>query len=90
MSKRPLIFESVTVIRIGVHPAGEEPNQHVIRMLPWVSRMTTIYKVPTRSKSGPYSRDEVLAPSDRLAWSSYWATSFSLQQTTLKQGGVVR
>jgi hypothetical protein len=26
MSKRPLIFESVVVIQIGVHPAGEEPN----------------------------------------------------------------
>jgi hypothetical protein len=30
MSKRPLITESVAVIRIGVHSAGEEPDQHIV------------------------------------------------------------
>jgi hypothetical protein len=41
-SMRSLISESVTTIQIGVHPAGEEPNQHVIRVAPRVSR-TTIF-----------------------------------------------
>jgi hypothetical protein len=44
-----------------------------------------IRKLPTKLKSGPYSKDEVLAPSDRPAHPSSWAASFSLQQTTLKQ-----
>jgi hypothetical protein len=65
--KQPLISESVAVIQIGVHPAGEDPNQHVIHVTPRVSRTTTVREVPTKSKSGLCSRDEVLAPSDRLA-----------------------
>jgi hypothetical protein len=69
-SKRSLISESVTVIQISVHPAGEEPDQHIVHMAPWVSRTTTVRKVSTRSKSGPCSRYEVLAPSDRPAWPS--------------------
>jgi hypothetical protein len=51
-------------IRISVHPTGEEPDQHIVCVAPEVSRMTTVYKVPTKSKSGPCSRCEVLAPSD--------------------------
>jgi hypothetical protein len=77
-SKRSLISESVVVIQIGIHPTGEEPNQHVVRVAPQVSRRTTVHEVPTRSKSGPCSRDEVLAPSDRPARPSSWATSFSI------------
>jgi hypothetical protein len=77
-------------IRIGVHPVGEKPNQHIIHAASQATCMTTACEVPTKSKSDLYSRDEVLAPSDRPAWSSSWATSFSLQQTTLKQGGTVR
>jgi hypothetical protein len=65
-SKWPLISESVTVIRIGVHLAGEEPDQHVVCMAPRVSHMTIVRKVPTKSKLGPCFWDEVLAPSDRL------------------------
>jgi hypothetical protein len=90
MSKQLLISESVTEIQIGVHPAGEEPNQHVICVASRVSRMTTFHEDPTRLKLGRCSRDEVLAPSDRLAQPSSWATSFSLHITTLKQGGAVR
>jgi hypothetical protein len=52
------------VIRIDIHLTGEEPDQHVVRVTPWVSRTTTICDVPTKLKSGPCSRDEVLAPSD--------------------------
>jgi hypothetical protein len=48
MSKRSLISESVMVIRIDVHPTGEEPDQHDIRAAPWVSHMTTIREVPTK------------------------------------------
>jgi hypothetical protein len=65
--KRSLISESVTAIRIGVHPAGEEPNQHVVRMAPWDSHTTIFREVPIRSKSGLYSRDEVLTLSNRPA-----------------------
>jgi hypothetical protein len=83
-SKRSLISESVAVIRIGVHPAGEEPNQHVVRVASLVSRATTIREVPTKSNLGPYSRDEVLAPSDHPVRPSSWAASFSLQHATLK------
>jgi hypothetical protein len=84
MSKRSLIFKSVTAIRIGVHPTSEEHDQHVIHAAPQVSRTTTIRKVPTKLKSGPCSRDEVLAPCDRPTQPLSWAASFSLQQTTLK------
>jgi hypothetical protein len=88
--KRSLISESVTVIRIGVHPAGKEPDQHVVRVTLGVSRTTTIREVPTKSKSSLFSRDEVLAPSNRPVRPSSWAASFSLQQTTSKQGGTVQ
>jgi hypothetical protein len=77
-SKRRLIFESVAVIQIDVHPAGKEPDQHIICMAPRVSRMTTFHEVPTWLKSGPYSRDEVLALSDRPTRPSCWVASFSL------------
>jgi hypothetical protein len=62
--KRSLISESVAAIRIDIHPAGEEPDQHVVRVAPEVSRTTTVGEVPTKSKSGLCSWDEVLAPSD--------------------------
>jgi hypothetical protein len=78
MSKWSLISESVVGIQTGVHPAGEEPNQHVVRAAHRVSRMTTIRKVPTRLKLGPCSWDEVLAPSDHPDRPSSWSTSFSL------------
>jgi hypothetical protein len=76
IDKRTLISESVTMIWIGVHPVGEEPDQHIVRVIPRVSRtttvrvtpevsrMTTVCEVPTKSKSGPCSQDEVLALSD--------------------------
>jgi hypothetical protein len=59
-------------------------------MAPEVSRTTTIHKVPTKLNLGPWSRDEVLAPSDRPARSSSWAASFFLQQPTSKQEGTIR
>jgi hypothetical protein len=65
MDKQSLIFESVVVIRFSVHPAEEEPDQHVIRVASQVSRTATIREVPTKSKSGLCSQDEVLALSDR-------------------------
>jgi hypothetical protein len=37
MDKWSLISESVTVIRIGVHHAGEEPNKHSVRVASRVS-----------------------------------------------------
>jgi hypothetical protein len=49
------------VIQIGVHPTGEEPNQHIVHLASRVSRMKTICEVPTMLKLGPCSRDEVLA-----------------------------
>jgi hypothetical protein len=67
MDKRLLISESVTAIRIGVHPAGEEPDQHIVRMPSRISRTTTIHEVPTKLNLGPCSRDEVSAPSYRPA-----------------------
>jgi hypothetical protein len=67
MSKQSLIFESVTVISIGVHHIGEEPDQHIIRLASRVSCTATIHEVPTKLKLDPCSRDKVLAPSDRPA-----------------------
>jgi hypothetical protein len=52
------------MIQIDIHHAGKEPDQHVIRVAPRVSRMTTVGEVLTKSKLGLFSRDEVLAPSD--------------------------
>jgi hypothetical protein len=65
--KQPLISESVAAFRIDIHPIGEEPDRHVVHVAPRISRPTTVREVPTTSNLGPYSRDEVLAPSDRLA-----------------------
>jgi hypothetical protein len=50
--------------QIDIHHAGEESSQHVVRAAPGVSCKTTVREVSTMSKSGPCSRDEVLAPSD--------------------------
>jgi hypothetical protein len=65
MSKRPLLSESVVAIQIGIHPTEEEPNQHIVRVAPRITRITTIHNVHNGSKLGPCSRDEVLAPNDR-------------------------
>jgi hypothetical protein len=64
MDKRSLISASVTTLQINVHTVGEEPDQHVVRMNPGISHMTTVCEVPMKSKSGICSCDEVLAPSD--------------------------
>jgi hypothetical protein len=65
--KRSLIFESVVATWIDIHPAEKEPDQHVHTC----DRRGLTYdnhsQVPTKSKSGFYSRDEVLAPGD--VWS---------------------
>jgi hypothetical protein len=79
-SKWSLISQSVVMIRIDVHLAGEEPDQHVVRVAPWDSRTTTFRKVHTKSKSGLCYRDEIPVPSDRLAPPSSWVTSFSLHK----------
>jgi hypothetical protein len=50
--------------RIDIYHAGEEPDQHVVRVTPGVSCTTTVREVPTKSKSDPCSWDEVLALSD--------------------------
>jgi hypothetical protein len=55
-------------------------DQHIVRVAYRVSRTTTLHKVPTRSKSGLCSRDEILVPSDRSARPLSWATSFSLHK----------
>jgi hypothetical protein len=78
------------MIRIGVHPTREEPNQHGVRLASQVSRTTNVCEVPTKSKLGPCSQDEVLVRSDCPARPSSWAVSFSLQQTTSKQGGTIQ
>jgi hypothetical protein len=70
--------------RIDIHPAGEEPDQHIIHVALRVTHTTPVREVPTKSKSGPYSRDKVLTPNDRLARPSSWVVSFSLQRTTTK------
>jgi hypothetical protein len=59
-----IISESVTVTLIYIHPTEEEPDQHIVCVAPGVPCMTTVREVTTKWKSGPYSRDEVLAPSD--------------------------
>jgi hypothetical protein len=65
--KQQLISDSVMVIQIDIHPVVEEPDQHIVRVAPRVSHMTTAHEVPTKSKSGPCSWDEVLPPSNRPA-----------------------
>jgi hypothetical protein len=64
MVKQSLIYESVTATLIDIHPTWEEPGQHVVRVTPEVSHTTIVREIPTRSKSVPWSRDEVLAPSN--------------------------
>jgi hypothetical protein len=60
------------MIRINIQLAGEEPDKHGVRVAPRVSRTTTVQDVPTKSKSGHCSWDEVLAPNDSLARPSSW------------------
>jgi hypothetical protein len=62
--KRSLIFESVAVTRIDIHPTEEEPDRHVIHMATGVSRTITIREVPNKLKSSHCSQDKVLTPSD--------------------------
>jgi hypothetical protein len=52
------------VTQIDIHPPSKEHDRHVIHVALGVSRTTTIGEVPTKSKLGLCSRDEVLAPSD--------------------------
>jgi hypothetical protein len=52
------------MIRINIHPVGEDLDQHIVHVSPRVLRTTIVGEVPTKSKSGLCSRDEVLAPSD--------------------------
>jgi hypothetical protein len=52
------------VSRIDIHSTVKEPDRHIVRVAPVVSRMAIIGEVPTKSNLGPYSQDEVLAPSD--------------------------
>jgi hypothetical protein len=54
-----LISEIVTVIQIDIHHAGEEPDRHIMRVTPRVSRTTTVGEVPTKLKSGLHSWDKV-------------------------------
>jgi hypothetical protein len=61
MDRRSLISESVVAIQIGVHPVGEEPDQHVVHVTSGVSCTTTGCEVPTKLKSVPCSQDEVSA-----------------------------
>jgi hypothetical protein len=63
------------VIQICVPLVGKEPNQHVIHLASQVSRTTTVREVPTKSKLGPCTRDEVLAPSDHPARPSSWLSN---------------
>jgi hypothetical protein len=41
------------MIQIGVHPTGEEPDQHIIRIASRVLCTTTICEVPTKLNLGP-------------------------------------
>jgi hypothetical protein len=52
------------VIRIDIHPTEEKLDRHVVRVAPRVSCITTVHEVSTKSKSGPCSRGEVLAPTN--------------------------
>jgi hypothetical protein len=46
--KQSHISVNVVAIRIDIHPVGEEPNQHVVHVAPWVSHTTTIHEVPIK------------------------------------------
>jgi hypothetical protein len=60
--KRSFKSESVVVIRIGVDPAGEEPDQHVVHLASRVLHTRTLREVPTKSKLGPCSRMKFWPP----------------------------
>jgi hypothetical protein len=51
------------VIQIGVHPTRKQPDQHIVHVTPGVSHTITIHEVPTKSKLGPCTWDDVMAPS---------------------------
>jgi hypothetical protein len=56
------------VIRIDVHLAREELNQHVVRLASRVSHMTIVYEIPTKSKLGHCSRMKSWPPA--IVWPS--------------------
>jgi hypothetical protein len=89
MDRRSLISKSVVMIRIGVHPTGEEPDQHAVCVTSGLSRTTTIHK-------SLLNRNRVSAPGMK-----YWLPAMPglavmlgclilPLTTTLKQGGMVR
>jgi hypothetical protein len=53
-------------------PYRWETRQHIVRAPSPASRTITFHEVPTRSKAGPCTRDEVLVPSNSSARPSSW------------------
>jgi hypothetical protein len=51
--KLSLITESVAMTRIDIHPAGEESDQHVIRLTPKCSHIWQPFVSPYYVKIGP-------------------------------------
>jgi hypothetical protein len=88
--KQPLISESVTVTQIDIHPIGEEPNQHVIRATPEVSRMTTVRKSLLSQTWARAPEMKSCPPPGSSGPTVVVVASFFLQLTTLKQGGVTQ
>jgi hypothetical protein len=76
------------VIQIGVHPAGEEPDQHIIRVTPGSSRTITVCKSLLSQTWAP-APGVKFWPQGLPDPTVIMAGSFSLQQITLKQGGTV-
>jgi hypothetical protein len=70
MSKRPLKTESAMVSCFGVHPTGGQPD-NTLYACP-LRHHVQFHIVPTRSKVGPCTRDEVLVPSNSSARPSSW------------------
>jgi hypothetical protein len=84
--KLPLITESVTATRIDIHPAGEEPDQRVIRLTPGCSHVWQPFaKSLLRRKRSPVHgwslsprphspSHNILKAGGVVRWSSYRAT----------------
>jgi hypothetical protein len=80
-------YPIVAVIRIDVHPAGENPidSHRVSDSTSPVVRIGNLLLVPTRTKHTPTLR-EALTTEDRLVQSSSWVTSFPLPHDSLWVG----
>jgi hypothetical protein len=86
--KRSLIFETVTATLIDIHPTGEEPDQHVIRVTPGSHVQQPFVKSLLSQNRGPTLRMKSWIPA-MPGLAVILGYIILHQKTILKQGGAI-